>query len=110
MGKNRNIVDTEGEAASRRISRQPVLLKAVIDTGQYEFECIAYDLSLKGIKLKLDLPLATQCEVWLMVKGSPKMPARVVWVKEGYIGLEFSLSSRQVSKILGTMGARLPKV
>lgn len=101
--------DAEAGVIRRRFSRQPVLLKAVLDTGHYEFECIAYDLSLKGIKIKLDLPLETQCEVWLLVKDCPKIPAHVVWSKEGYIGLEFSLSPKQVTDILGSIGARLPK-
>jgi len=101
---------TEAEVIRRRFSRQPVLLKAKLDTGHYEFECVAYDLSLKGIKVKLDLPLATECEVWLMVKNCPHMPAHVVWAKEGYIGLEFSLSPAQVLEVLGTVGAKLPKV
>ncbi|VAX07734.1 hypothetical protein MNBD_ALPHA03-1380 [hydrothermal vent metagenome] len=103
-------IESEKDIVRRRFSRQPVLLKAVLDTGHYEFECIAYDLSLKGIKIKLDLPLETKCEVWLLVKDCPKIPAHVVWSKEGYIGLEFSLSSKQVTDILGTIGVRLPKV
>ncbi len=103
-------MDTETDIIRRRFSRQPVLLKAVLDTGHYEFECVAYDLSLKGIKVKLDLPLETQCEVWLLVKDCPRIPAHVIWSKEGYIGLEFSLSPKQVTDILGSIGARLPKV
>ncbi len=103
-------VDKEvNEEIRRKFSRQPVLLKAMLDTGSYEFECIAYDLSLNGVKVKLDLPLKTQCEVWLKVKDSPHMPASVAWSKDGYIGLEFSLSAEKIADILGSLGARLPK-
>lgn len=97
------------EEVHRKFSRQPVLLKAMLDTGSYEFECIAYDLSLNGVKVKLDLPLQTKCEVWLMVKDSPHIPASVAWSKDGYIGLEFSLSAERIADILGGLGSRLPK-
>ncbi len=94
----------------RQYSRQPVLLKAMLDTGDYEFECVAYDLSLKGIRLKLDLPLQTRCAVQIMVKQCPHIPAQVVWAKEGFVGLEFSASPGQVAEILGDLGNRLPKI
>ncbi len=98
------------EEVRRRVPRQPVLLKAVLDTGHYEFECLAYDLSLKGVKVKLDLPLETQCEVWLMIKESPHLPAKVAWSRDGFIGLEFTLSAENVAITLGNLGAKLPKV
>lgn len=97
------------EENRRQFARQHVLLKARLDTGDYEFECVAYDLSLAGVKVKLDLPLKAKCDVWLMVKDSAHIPSKVSWVKDGYIGLAFSLSPSQVAKILGPVGARLPK-
>lgn len=93
----------------RQFARQHVLLKAVLDTGAYEFECVAYDLSLAGVRVKLDLPLKTECEVWLAVKGCPHIPATVVWTRDGYVGLEFAMPSGQVANALGAVGARLPK-
>lgn len=93
----------------RSFARQHVLLKAILDTGDYEFECVAYDLSLTGVRVKLDLPLKTSCEVWLMVKDSPHIPAKVAWARDGYVGLTFSMPTGQVSEALGTIGARLPK-
>lgn len=94
----------------RRISRQPVLLKAELDTGSFEFECVAYDLSLKGVRLKIDLPLKTECEVRIMVRKSPQIPARVIWAREGFIGLEFKLSADHVAELLGSAGEGLAKV
>ena len=107
MSKANKEIDAE---IRRRFSRQPVLLKAVLDTGHYEFECVAYDLSLKGIRVKLDLPLETRCEVWLMIKDCPHMPAHVVWARDGFIGLEFTLPPSQVAETLGSIGANLPKI
>lgn len=98
-------VDVEDK---RRLARRHVLLKALLDTGHYEFECMAYDLSLKGAKLKLDLPLETKCEVHVLVKDSPLIPAKVVWAKEGFIGLEFGMTVKQVQVILDGLGVRLP--
>lgn len=93
----------------RRIPRQPVLLKAELDTGNFEFECVAYDLSLKGVKLKLDLPLMTECEVRIMVRKSPQIPAKVVWTGDGFIGLEFKLSAQHVAELLGSIGEGLSR-
>lgn len=103
------INQVKSEENRRKFARQHVLLKAKLDTGDYEFECVAYDLSLAGVKVKLDLPLKTKCDVWLMVKDSSQIPSKVAWAKEGYIGLTFSLSPSQVAEILGPVGARLPK-
>ena len=97
------------EEVRRKFNRQHVLLKAILDTGNYEFECVAYDISLTGIRLKLDLPLKTECEVWLMVEDSPHISATVAWSKDGFIGLKFTVSPAQVSNLLGSVGARLPK-
>ncbi|MBL4645444.1 MAG: hypothetical protein COB49_02535 [Alphaproteobacteria bacterium] len=93
----------------RRFARQHVLLKAMLDTGDYEFECVAYDLSLTGVRLKLDLPLKTKCDVWLKVKNSPHIPAIVAWSEDGFVGLEFSMPTGQVADVLGNVGSRLPK-
>ena len=99
----------ELDETRRRIPRQPVLLKAELDTGSFEFECVAYDLSLKGVRLKIDLPLRTECEVRIMVKQSPQIPARVAWAKDGFIGLEFKLSVDHVAELLGCIGEGLSR-
>lgn len=106
MGK---VSDKVKMAGMRKYARQSVLLKAQLSTGSYEFECVAYDLSLTGIMLKLDLPLATDCEVQIMVKDNPKISARVVWAVEGFIGLEFKITPEEVSSLLGPIGEKLPR-
>ncbi len=93
----------------RKFERQHVLLKAMLDTGVYGFDCMAYDLSLTGVRVKLDLPLQTECEVWLMVKESSNIPASVAWARDGYIGLKFGLPPGQVAELLGSVGSKLPK-
>lgn len=97
----------KSEEIRRRFSRQPVLLKAKLNAGSYEFECVAYDLSVYGVRVKLDLPLATECEVHVMVRESPAIPARVVWVNGGYVGLEFNKPADKVAKVLGSIGSSL---
>jgi len=109
MNKAKENAGETKEKVQRQFSRQPVLLKAILDTGNYEFECLAYDLSLKGVKIKIDLPLETKCDVWLMIKDSPHLPSHVVWSRDGFIGLEFSLPTNKVSEILGNLGSKLPK-
>ncbi|WP_339863554.1 PilZ domain-containing protein [Paremcibacter congregatus] len=94
---------------ARKSIRQSVLLGAVIEAGDYEFNCKAYNLSLGGVRLKLNLPLALNSMVKTSVKGSDFLQAQVVWVDKGFIGLSFAHSPAEVAKCLGELGARLPK-
>ena len=109
-----NKTDNKLQAANtgenrRRAPRQHVVLKAKLDTGSYEFECVAYDLSVCGVKVKLDLPIKTECEVWMTVKDSPHIPAKVVTAEGGYVGLEFTLSQIQVQQQFKSIGLSLPR-
>ena len=108
MSMNKPDIETN-EETRRCVARQPILLKALLDTGKFEFDCLAYDLSLRGIRLKLDLPLEVGCKVNVKVKGNSQLPAQVVWVKGGFIGLEFSVSTDRVLETLGSLAAHLPK-
>ena len=74
------------EDLRREVSRHPILLNALLDTGKYEFKCRAYDLSLRGVRLRLDLPLQIGFECLLSIKGHPYIPAQVIWAKKSFIG------------------------
>ncbi|PHZ85588.1 PilZ domain-containing protein [Paremcibacter congregatus] len=93
---------------NRQFVRRHVLLKALLDTGKYEFDCMAYDLSVKGARLKLDLPLKTRCEVRVLVKQSSMIPAEVAWAKDGFIGVEFTMPVKEVKQLLDDLGVKLP--
>ncbi len=97
----------EREFQRRRSNRQNVLLKSSVDVGSYNFEATAYDLSLRGAKIKLNLPLERGADFYIKLKDLTQIPSRVSWAKNGFMGLEFSYPPEKVRKIFGTLGDRL---
>jgi len=95
------------ELSRRKASRQTVVLKARLEVGDYFFESLAYDLSLKGAKLKLDLPLQAGVDVSVSIKNSEKLSSRLAWVAGGFVGVEFNSEPEKVRKIFGDLGEKL---
>ncbi len=91
----------------RRSNRQNVLIKSKIDVGSYFFDAIAYDISLRGAKIKLNLPLERGSDFLITLKDQKQIPSRVTWAKNGFMGLEFSYPPEKVKKIFGSLGDRL---
>ncbi len=97
----------EREFQRRRSNRQNVLLKSSVDVGSYNFEATAYDLSLRGAKIKLNLPLERGADFYIKLKDLSQIPSKVSWAKNGFMGLEFTYPPEKVRKIFGTLGDRL---
>ncbi|MBT5073174.1 MAG: PilZ domain-containing protein [Kordiimonadaceae bacterium] len=97
----------ESEFQNRKSNRQNVLLKSKIDVGSYYFEALAYDLSLSGAKIKLNLPLERGSDFVISFRDSKHIPSKVSWVKNGFMGLEFKYSPDRVKSIFGSLGERL---
>lgn len=95
------------DLSRRKAIRQTVVLKAKLEVGDFFFDCLAYDLSLKGAKLKLDLPLKVGVDVDVSVNGSEIISCRLAWVTEGFMGVEFSAEPEDVRRILGDLGGKL---
>lgn len=91
----------------RKIPRQTVILKSRIDVGEYFFDTITYDLSLYGARIKLNLPLEVDAKLMIQLKDKQSVASRVVWVKDGFIGLEFNYSPAEVKRIFGSLGEKL---
>lgn len=98
-------MDTEFQ--KRKSNRQNVLLKSKIDVGSYYFEALAYDLSLRGAKIKLNLPLERGSDFVISFRDNKNIPSKVSWIKNGFIGLEFKYSPDRVKNIFGSLGERL---
>ena len=101
------IIKLKKEFQKRRSNRQNVLIKTKLDIGSYYFDAIAYDLSLRGAKIKLNLPLERGSSFLISFKGQRKIPSKVSWVRNGFMGLEFAYSPEAVKGIFGTLGERL---
>lgn len=102
-----NIINSEADIHKRKRNRQNVLLKSHIDVGSYFFEAIAYDLSLYGAKIKLNLPLERGTDFIISIKDNYKIPSKVSWAENGFIGLEFTYPPDKVKAIFGSLGDRL---
>ena len=53
----------DGLVSLRSFKRRTVVWPAVLIVNEFEFKCMLYDISLGGVRLKLDLPLATGAKV-----------------------------------------------
>ncbi|MCC3861377.1 PilZ domain-containing protein [Emcibacteraceae bacterium Y4] len=100
-------MSAETTQQERKSNRQNVLLKSSIDIGSYYFDAIAYDLSLYGAKIKLNLPLERGATFMIAIKGTSNIPSKVSWANNGFIGLEFDYPPDRVKTIFGTLGDRL---
>lgn len=101
------IIKLNPEFQKRQSNRQNVLLKSKIDVGNYYFDAVTYDLSLRGAKIKLNLPLERGSDFLISFKDSKGIPSTVSWVKNGFLGLEFKYSPDRVKNIFGSLGERL---
>lgn len=91
----------------RKGPRQTVVLKGSLNAGKHTFDILAYDLSLKGVRVKFDLPLEVGADVNIKIKDKPYVSSRVAWSRDGFVGLEFNLSPAEVKRVFGTLGAKL---
>lgn len=84
-----------------------MLLKSQVDVGSYYFDAITYDISLRGAKIKLNLPLERGSEFFVKIKNNQQVPSKVCWAENGFIGLEFIYPPDKVKQIFGSLGDRL---
>ncbi|WP_417319596.1 PilZ domain-containing protein [Emcibacter sp.] len=91
----------------RQHNRRTVLLPARLDVGSYRFDCTAYDLSLSGVRVKVDLPLDEGASVYVQLKSKLKKAARVIWSADGFVGLRFDDEPEAVRNTLGSLATGL---
>lgn len=91
----------------RRHNRRTVVMQAALDVGDYHFDCMAYDISLGGVRLKVGLPIEQGTTVFVALRNKVKQAAEVVWTADGFIGLSFTKNAEFVQQDLGDMVAGL---
>jgi len=91
----------------RAHTRRKVLWKAKLEAGDYYFECLVYDISLQGAKVKLDLPLEQGSSANISMKEKDPLSSKVAWATDGYVGLNFKDMPEQVRHMLGQVGKDL---
>ncbi len=87
----------------RKHNRRTVIQAATIRVGSYDFECTAYDVSLGGIRLKVDVPIEQGTNVFVQLKNKIKQTAKVIWSADGFMGLRFLENTEKVRIGLGTL-------
>lgn len=104
--------EEEPEDDRRRYRRRPLLWEAVLQCGAHEFDVWVYDISLGGAKVRFDLPLNVDCGVVLDIRNVGAVSGRVVWSKNGQLGIEFFASEKKIIELIGEQadhfGMKLP--
>ena len=91
----------------RTFKRRTVVWPAVLYVNDFEFKCMLYDISLGGVRLKLDLPLAVGTPVEIKIKNFDITPAIVSWHVTSFVGLRFSKNQEHIKTLLGDYAQKL---
>lgn len=97
---NKNAVKG-GLEQMRSYRRRTVVWPAILNVNEFEFKCMLYDISLGGVRLKLDLPLATGSIVQIKIKDFEFTDALVSWHADAFVGLKFIDTPENIQKLLG---------
>ncbi|VAV87988.1 hypothetical protein MNBD_ALPHA02-1179 [hydrothermal vent metagenome] len=87
----------------RKHNRRTVIQTATLNVGDFKFPCTAYDISLGGIRLKVDMPIEQGTNVLIQLKNKLKQTARVIWSADGFMGLSFEDNPEAVRAGLGSL-------
>lgn len=87
----------------RKHNRRTIIQSAMLRTGGFEFDCTAYDISLGGVRLKVDVPIEEGASVFVQLKNKLIQTARVIWSADGFLGLHFQENPEKVKAGLGTL-------
>ena len=97
----------DGLQVMRSHRRRTVVWPAVLLVNEFEFKCTLYDISLGGVRLKLDLPLATGAKVKIRIKDFDFTDALVSWHADDFVGLRFIDDAEHIKSLLGEYSLRL---
>lgn len=97
----------DGLEMLRSHKRRTVVWPAVLIVNEFEFKCTLYDISLGGVRIRLDLPLATSAKVKIKIKDFEYVDALVSWHAEGFVGLRFTEDTDFIKSLLGEYGESL---
>ena len=94
-------VNGKSSQERRRSRRKPVMWAARLETAAGAVECAAFDLSLGGAKLRLDVPVALHHPVRLVLERRGIIGAEAVWRRGSTLGLRFTEPAALVRAVLG---------
>ncbi|NOZ42013.1 MAG: PilZ domain-containing protein [Alphaproteobacteria bacterium] len=88
----------------RKHNRRTVIQAVTLKVDRVDFDCTAYDISLGGIRLKVDMPIEHGTGVFIQIKNRLRQAARVIWSADGFIGLNFVEDPEKIRVSLGSLG------
>lgn len=91
----------------RKHNRIAVSLPVKLNVSGHEFSCMAYDVSLGGVRVKVDAPIAENDNVSIFISENIKQTAKVVWISQGFVGLDFNENPKIIKEGLGSLAANL---
>ena len=91
----------------RKHNRRAIVLPALLDVDGELVSCTAYDMSLGGMRLKVDVPIAGNSNVIIKIKNKLNQVAKGVWAAEGFVGLNFTDNPKTIKAGLGTLATNL---
>lgn len=91
----------------RRHNRKTVDIPAQLNIGGREISCTACDLSLGGVRLKVDVQIQQDAHVIVKIRDKIEEMAKVVWTAEGFVGLNFSENPNKIKTGMGTLATHL---
>lgn len=100
VAANKNNI-RDGLESLRSYKRRTVVWPAILVVNEFEFKCMLYDISLGGVRLKLDLPLATGARVSIKIKDFEYTDALVSWHADAFVGLKFVEGNETIISLLG---------
>ena len=108
MTENRSddISDNDFEAM-RTFKRRTFVWPAILYVNEFEFKCMLYDISLGGVHLKLDLPLAVGATVKIKIKSFDVTEAIVAWHIPSFVGLKFCEGPQFIKTLLSDYAKKL---
>ena len=100
----------------RRHRRKPVLWRATLELPAGSVDCIAFDLSLGGARLRIDAPVPMRQRGRLIIERYGAIEVEVAWQRPGEAGVRFLDPPWRVARLIGkalplenrSAGARLP--
>jgi|SRR5665213_2724033 len=85
----------------RKHRRKPVMWSAHFELPTGGLDCIAFDLSLGGAKLRLDAPVKLRQRGRLVLERYGAIEAEILWQRPGMAGLRFLDPPWRVARLIG---------
>jgi len=90
-------------SSMRKNNRRTVVQPVTLGVGSFDFDCTAYDISLGGIRVKVDMSIEQGSGVCVQLRNKMKQTARVIWSADGFMGLSFVQNPDSVKVGLGSI-------